>query len=145
MAWGAMLSASARIDVETLASTGLAIAHDALHHAVNFDPVPLVITEAGEALQLRHDRSRLGRAAPELVAKHARELLAASGPRTRAVALVTVARLVRYKSDAIEIWIEHREGAALTVLQPFVRDPIGRPEYYEPRAFSASRFVWATA
>jgi len=143
MPWGDRLSAVARTDVERLVNGGLEAAWSALDKAHNFDPIPFLIGVEASARRLDYDRGRLGDVGPDAVARHALQLLVDRAAEARAIALVTVARLSQYEADAIEVWVEHREGEALTVLQPFARSPLGKPHYDEVRAFTAPRVVWA--
>lgn len=143
MPWGGTLSAQARDDIEALVEAGLTAARGALAHATTFAAIPLAVSIDGEALQLAHDLDGLRRRTPEAVATSAVDVLLRTAPQARAVSLVTASRIRSGRTDAIEVWVEHREGAALTVLQPLKRNAAGRPVYGELAAYNASRLVWA--
>lgn len=143
--WGDALSATARGDVKRIVDTGLSLGHAALLSTLVFPPIPIIVTTAGEVLQLHHDPSRLGRRATTRDhAADAVELLRKTAPAARAVGLVVPTHLARERSDALEVWVEHREGTALTVFEPFHRPVIRGIIDYEPAtAYPAERRVWS--
>ncbi|HWL59808.1 MAG TPA: hypothetical protein VNQ48_02870 [Microbacteriaceae bacterium] len=142
MRWGTSLGEASRGDVEALANAGLGVAERALVVARWLRPIPLVIDFAGKITVLDLDASSIARRTPEALTSAAIHLLAQHAPQARAVALVTGSRLTADRVDAIEVWVEHRDGDALTVLRPFRRAG-GRLRLLAPRAYQGSRLIWA--
>ncbi len=143
MAWGASLSERSRRDVEALADAGLRAAERALGAAEWLRPIPLALSFTGAVQELELDSTALPRRTPAALTSAAIYLLAQHAPPSRAVALVTASRLTGRRHDAVEVWVEHRDGAALTVLREFTRRG-GRARFGEPRAYLGSPIVWAT-
>jgi len=143
--WRDALTRAALEDVQLLVDAGLAIGRDSLARAGVFPPVPLVVNFAGSVLRLDHNASHLPRAAsPAAVADDAIELLRRTAHVTHAVALVAPTRLAKARKDAVEIWIEHREGTALSLIQPYRRPALGGAVTFgAPAAYPADRRIWA--
>lgn len=148
MTWGDSLGVQSRHDVEALTDAGLRAAARVLDTGRWLRPIPLAITFAGTVEELDSDAAALERRTPAALTSAAIYLLAQHAPQSRAVALVTGSRLTAEGRPAegrhvIEVWVEHRDGEALTVLQPYRRDR-GRPQLDAPRAYTGSRLIWAT-
>jgi hypothetical protein len=63
--------------------------------------------------------------------------------QSRCTAITVNTRLSKEKIDAVEIRLEHRDGAALVVLLPYKRAKFGSNVEYSPlRAFAGSHEVW---
>jgi len=139
MTWGAALREQARADLERLVTAGIRAAEPVLEAGRWLPPMPLFVTFAGELRALKLDQSALSDRRPASLVSAAIYLLAQHAPEARAVALVTGSRLAAERRDAIEVWAEHRDGAALTVLRP------GPGRGSRPTsAYRGSRLVWAT-
>lgn len=144
MTWGNDLGETSRRDVEALVGAGLGAAERALGAAHWLRPIPLVIDFAGTVTELELDATSLTRRTPAALTSAAIHLLAQHAPQARGVALVTGSRLTAERGDAIEVWVEHRDGDALTVLRPFDRAG-GRLRLSAPRAYQGSRLIWMAA
>ena len=142
--WREALSDSARSDVDQLVDSGLAVAKSRLQTLAFFPPVAIFANEQGAIMQVAHDPSHLGRkATATAVADDAVLQLTKVKDQARGVALVTSTHLAKERTDAIEVWIEHREGVALTILLPYQRPTLGGViTFGQLRAFTGVRRVW---
>ena len=133
-----------RADLDALLAAALRLAQDELDHAAAFDPFVLVTGSDGRMLAAEIDRSQIGRhpASDELEQAAISQLtgLAAS---VRATALTLTTRLAKERSDAIEVRLDHRDGASLVVILPFKRPKFGgRIEYGDTMTYRGAREVW---
>lgn len=142
--WRDTLDAGAQTDLDRLLDSGLALARAQLAKASEFDPFALVVDTEGRLLATEWDTSALGKH-PEVD-----EVLAAAlvqlrqlGETCRATALVINTRLARERTDAVEVRLEHRDGAALVVLLRYKRATFGpQVDFGELSAFAGEREVW---
>jgi dihydropteroate synthase len=143
--WREALSDGARADVDQLVDSGLAVAKSRLQTLAFFPPVPIFANGQGAIMQVAHDPSLLGRKATATeVADDAVEQLKKVRDSARGVALVTSTHLAKERTDAVEVWIEHREGIAVSVILPYQRPTLGGViTFGQLRAFAATRRVWA--
>ena len=142
--WREALSDGARADVAHLVDAGLAVAKSRLQTLALFSPVPVFANEDGAIMQVAHDPSALGRRAkPEAIADDAVLQLQKVKGYARGVALITSTHLAKERTDAIEVWVEHAEGVAVSILLPYQRPTLGGViTFGQLRAFSASKRVW---
>jgi len=142
--WREALSDGARADVDRLVDAGLAVAKSRLQTLALFPPVPVFAREDGAIMQVAHDSTALGRRAKaEAIAEDAVQQLRKVKDSARGVALVTSTHLAKERSDAIEVWVEHTEGVAVSILLPYQRPTLGGViTFGQLRAFAASKRVW---
>lgn len=142
--WRDGQSPAAQADLDRLLDSGLRLAQGHLAEASEFSPFPLIVDVDGRLLAVDLDLSALGKHPDALaIAEAAAGQLRHLGASARCTALVENTRLSKERTDAIEIRLEHREGAALVVLLPYKRAKFGnRTEYGELRAFPGKREVW---
>lgn len=140
-AWSDALSPQGRADMQALVDAAIAAGRTALSSAEIITPIPLLLTTSGQLLRLSIDQL----VPPETpLPKQAEAAVAALGKAAaaaRAVALVTTSQTPR--GAALEVWAEHAEGAALTLLQPYKRSLLGGLVEFEPlAAYPGQRRVW---
>ena len=143
--WRDGLSAAAQADLDRLLDSALTIARANLAKASEFEPFAIVADGDGRLLGTDWDTSALGKH-PEVEAVLAAALvqLRHIGRTSRATALVINTHLVHENTDAIEVRLEHRDGAALVVLLRYKRARFGPAiEFGELSAFTGKREVWA--
>jgi len=128
MTWSDALSPAGRRDIQALVDAAIAAARSALAGAEVFAPIPLIVASNGGVLPLSAAQLIAPGTPAERQAAIAIEALRKVAPAARAAALVTPTRVAgsgQGAGEALEIWAEHREGAALTLLQPFNRSLLG--------------------
>jgi hypothetical protein len=142
--WRDGLSAAAQTDLDRVLDTALGLARRSLAEASEFDPFALVTDVEGRLLAVDLDTSALGKHPDSAAIAHATaaqlKTLTASA---RCTALTLNTRLSQPRTDALEVRLEHREGAALLVLLPYKRPKFGgRLEFGELKAFPGIPEVW---
>ena len=144
MTSGDELGDAARSDLDALLAAALRVAQQELAQAATFEPFVLVTGRDGRMLAAEVDRSELGRhPESEEIAEAATAQLAGLAASVRATALTLNARLARERSDAIEVRLDHSEGASLLVLLPYKRPKFGgRIEYGDAKSFRGEHEVW---
>ncbi len=142
--WREALSDGARADVDRLVDAGLAVAKSKLQTLAVFPPVPIFVDEHGGIMQVAQDLAALGkRPTIESMADDAILQLGKVREYARGVALVTSTHLAKERSDAVEVWVEHVEGIAVSVLLPYQRPTLGGViTFGQLRAFAADRRIW---
>lgn len=142
--WREALSDGARADVDRLVDAGLAVAKSRLQTLALFPPVPVFANADGAIMQVAHDSTALGRRAKaDAIADDAVRQLQKVKASARGVALVTSTHLAKERTDAIEVWVEHHEGVAVSILLPYQRPTLGGViTFGQLRAFAAPKRVW---
>lgn len=142
--WGDGVSDFAQHELDRLLDSALQLAQTELAKAHEFDPFAIFTHDDGRMLQIALEQGGLGKHPDsEAVADAALAQLRNLRRQARCTALTVNTRLSKEKTDAVEIRLEHREGAALVVLLPYKRAKFGsNVEYGQLRAFSGSREVW---
>lgn len=133
-----------RADLDALLAAALRIAQQELDHAAAFDPFVLVTGSDGRMLAAEIDRSQLGRhPESEELEQAATAQLAGLAASVRATALTLTTRLARERTDAVEVRLDHRDGASIVVLLPFKRPKFGgRIEYGDTMTYRGAAEVW---
>ncbi|UDF12983.1 hypothetical protein LH407_12585 [Antiquaquibacter oligotrophicus] len=142
--WGDAVDEAARADLDRLLETSIRLARTRLTEAAHFDPIAIVMTDDGRILEIEQDRSGLGKHPDiESLIRTAMSHLRQVRDQARSVALIMNTRLQQERSDAVEIRLEHRAGAAATVFEPYKKATFGaRIEYGTPRAFASRPLLW---
>lgn len=142
--WRDGLSTDAQSDLDRLLDTGLRLARQSLTAAAEFDPSAIIVAVDGRLLAVDLDTSELGKHPDaDAITLALTAQLRHLAPSARATALIANARLSRERTDAIEVRLEHRDGVALLVLQPYKRPKFGGTiEYGEPAIYPGDRIVW---
>ncbi|CAN5250504.1 hypothetical protein BH11ACT4_BH11ACT4_20800 [soil metagenome] len=142
--WRDGLGATAQDDLDRLLDSALTIARGNLAQASEFDPFALVVDDAGRLLATDWDTSALGKHPDvEEVIAAAIVQLREIAPSSRATAMVINTQLLQDKTDAVEVRLEHRDGAAVVVLLRYKRARFGpRVDYGELSAFVGTPEVW---
>lgn len=142
--WRDRLGATASAEVDRILDTALAQAQRLLAGASEFEPFALFADAEGRLMLCGYDKAATeGHPEVEQIVDGLLRQLAQVGRTARTTALVLNTRLSRERSDALEVRIEHREGASLLVLLPYKRPKFGGViEYGELKAFPNGREVW---
>ena len=143
--WGDATGEAAQADLDRLLDAAIRFARARLSEALLFEPAALLISEDGRVLEVDQDRSALGKH-PEVedlvrtAVLHLRQVR----DQSRCTALVINTRLPKERTDAVEVRLEHRDGASAAVLLPYKKATFsGHTEYGNLRAFVARPLVWA--
>lgn len=142
--WRETLGATAQAELDTLLDSGIRLARNYLAAASEFTPFAIVTDTEGRVLAVDLDYSALGKH-PEVeqIVRASLARLRLLAPQIRCSAQVANTHLPKERTDAIEVRLEHRDGAALVVVLPYKRARIGNVvEYGEFRAFPGSPEVW---
>lgn len=143
--WGDAVSDASQAELDRLLDSALKLAQSRLKEAALFEPAALLISDDGRVLEIDQDRSGLGKH-PEVdeVIDNAVRHLRQVRTQSRCTALVINTRLSKERTDAVEVRLEHRDGASAIVLLPYKKATFGgRTEYGQLRAFTSRREVWA--
>lgn len=141
---GEALGDAVRADLDALLAAALRMAQQELEHASAFEPFVLVTDARGALLGADIDRSQLGRhpESEELAETAVAQLRGLSG-LVRATALTLTTRLAKERRDAVEVRLDHREGASLVVILPFTRPRFGgRTEYGDTVTYRGNHDIW---
>lgn len=113
--------------------------------AAEFEPVAILMDVDGRILEMALDTSTLGKHPDSAtLALSAMANLRQVKKSARCTALIVNTRLNKEKTDAVEVRLEHQEGASLVVLLRYKRATFGnRVDYGELSAFSSKAYVWA--
>lgn len=143
--WGDAISDATQAELDRLLNSALRLAQSRLSEAAVFEPVAVVVVEDGRVLELEPDREGLGKhPEADAIIDNAVRHLRRVRTEVRGTAIVFSTRLAKERTDAIEVRLEHRDGAAAVVLMPFKKATFGgRTEFGDLKAFSARNAVWA--
>lgn len=135
--WREHTSATAQADLDGLLDAALGMAEHTLAERGAFHPFGLVVDRDG-----RTEVIAVESGPAQLAQEHAYQAIAARRKEIRAAAVVTDVSLPETGGDAIDVQLEHAEGTALSVLEPYrIVDGDVRPEPLE--AHSEQRRIWA--
>ena len=139
-----VLSASAQSDVDRTLDAAIRVAQQHLAESSEFDPFALVTNLDGRLLAADVDLSSLGKhPESDRIADATTNQLRSIATTIRCAALTVNTRLSEMKTDAIEVRIEHREGAALLVFLPYKRPRFGGGiDFGDLRAYPAASNIW---
>jgi len=141
--WSDALSPQGRQDMQSLIDTAIAAGRKALSNSGVITPIPFLMTINGDVLQLSADQIVAPGTPAQQQADGIVDALRKASAAGRAAALVTSTRLAKENSDAVEVWAEHSEGAALTLIQPFHRSLLGGVvEFGALAAYPGQQRVW---
>ncbi len=143
--WRDDVSDTAQAELDRLLDSALRVAQGKLGQAAEFEPVAILMDVDGRVLEMALDTSTLGKH-PDMqtLIDSALVNLRQIKKSARCTALIINTRLSKEKTDAIEIRLEHGEGASLVVLQRYKRASFGnRVDYGEVSLFSSRAVVWA--
>lgn len=139
------LSIAAQGDIDGMLAAALRLAQTRLTDSSEFDPFALVTDLEGRLLSAEVDLAGLGKH-PESaqIADAITAQLRTMASSARASAIVVNTRLSERKTDAVEVRLEHREGAALLVLLPYKRARFGGViDFGDLMPFPATREIFA--
>lgn len=143
--WRDGLSQDALADLDSLLDSALGLARTYLATARKvFDPFAIVVDAKGRLLGTDWDTAALGKH-PDVdeVLNAAVVQLRELSSSIRATALVVDTELAQDRSSAVEVRLEHRDGAARVVLLRYRRATFGpHVEFGELSAFPGTREVW---
>jgi hypothetical protein len=138
------VSTSAQGELDRLLATALSQARQRLAAASDFDPFAIVTSTDARILAVDWDTTPLGKH-PEV-----EQILDAAVAQFRhlrdsstCTALIVNTRLSREHTDAVEVRLEHREGACMVAFLPYKRAKFGpKIEFGELKVFARSPEVW---
>ena len=141
-----VLSASAQSDVDSTLDAAIRVAQQHLAESSEFDPFALVTDLDGRLLAADVDLSSLGKhPESDRIADATVNQLHSIATTIRCAALTVNTRLSEMKTDAVEVRIEHREGAALLVFLPYKRPRFGGGiDFGDLRAYPAAPNIWTS-
>ncbi len=113
--WGDGLSESAKTEMDTVLTAAIAFAEKMLEGQGAFYPYAVKLTEAGETEMVTAP------AGSEDALTTLSEVLAAQRFELKVGAVVAAVHLQSIESDAVRVDLEHRDGAALTLVLPYAR------------------------
>ncbi|MGV9674776.1 hypothetical protein ACWDSJ_05820 [Nocardia sp. NPDC003482] len=136
--WRDRVSESAQNDLDGLLDTALTMAEERLGAEGVFHPFGLVVaasTGGTDVVSLPFGPSDRAR-------DNAFRAVRGMRSRIRAAAVVVDVRLPETGGDGVDVFLEHAEGVALSVLEPYrIEDGEVRPEPLE--AHSEARRIWS--
>jgi hypothetical protein len=142
--WRDTTSEPAQAELDGLVGAALGMAQHLLSKNHEFYPFGAAV-EAGNVVEFIAGRSATDgdeHPSPQAVLEGSEAVLRARRHRLRAAALVSDVRTP--DGEAVQVDLEHVEGAALRILLPYTRHRLGRvKEYGELRAEAGTRRVWA--
>lgn len=145
--WRDGVSEQARADLDGLMSVALGFAQQQLAKHGEFFPYAAAVRTDGQAEMIAAppDPSNDRPASAAVIAACVAQLTARRN-QIRAAAVVADVKAHDLGTDAIEVALEHAEGASLRVLLPYSKRRFGRGiEYGQLRAISGTRRVWPAA
>ena len=113
--WGEGLSEKAKTEMDKVLSVAIAFAEKMLEGQGAFYPYAVKLTEAGET------EMATAPAGSEDALSTLTEVLVAQRFELRVGAVVAAVHLQSLESDAVRVDLEHRDGAALTLIRPYAR------------------------
>jgi hypothetical protein len=138
------LSQAAQADLDRIMKAGLDAAERELMRVSDFLPFVHTMDAEGRLLAASFDLSELGRhPEPEAVLDAVVARLRPGRTTMRATSIIVNTRLQAPRTDAIELRLEHAEGASMLVLAHYKRAKFGgRVEFGETRVFSKKPEIW---
>lgn len=138
------LSQAAQADLDRLMKAGLDAAERELVRVSDFLPFVHTMDGDGRLLAASFDLSDLGKhPEPEAVLGAVVARLRPGRTTLRATSVIVNTRLQSPRTDAIELRLEHAEGASMLVLAHYKRAKFGgRVEFGETRAFTKPAEIW---
>ncbi|WP_067839707.1 hypothetical protein [Nocardia lijiangensis] len=136
MSWRDTTSEAAQADIDDLLDVALNMAEERLSERGQFVPFGVVIDRSGGRRVITSEADSAQRA-------HQMNFQAVSSMRSqiRAAALVADVRLPETDSDGVEVHLEHAEGPAISVLEPY-RIEQGSVVAEALEGFTAQRRIW---
>ncbi|MEA2825873.1 MAG: hypothetical protein QOG43_312, partial [Actinomycetota bacterium] len=113
--WGDGLSEKAKTEMDQILSVAIAFAEKMLEGQGAFYPFAVKLTDAGETEMVTAP------AGAEDPLAALTENLAGQRFELRAAAVAAAMHLQSLESDAVRVDLEHRDGAALTLIRPYTR------------------------
>jgi hypothetical protein len=113
--WGDDLSESAKTEMDKVLTAAIAFAEKMLEGQGAFYPYAVKLTEAGETEMVTAP------AGSEDALTTLTETLVAQRFELKVGAVVAAVHLQSIESDAVRVDLEHRDGAALTLVRPYTR------------------------
>jgi len=142
--WRDALNADEQADVDRILDSALHVARTNLGHASEFMTFALMTDGSGRVLEMTADDAlRKKHLDSSALMQQTVTQLRQMANISRCSAIVSNTRISAQKSDAIEVRIEHRAGAALMVLLPYTRARFtGALTFGDLRLYSHTAEVW---
>ena len=143
--WRDDVSDTAQAELDRLLDSALRVAQGKLGQAAEFEPVAILMDVDARILEMALDTTELGKhPSTQTLIDSALVNLRQVKKSARCTAVIINTHLTKDKTDAVEIRLEHRDGASLVVLLRYKRASFGNQVTYgELSAFSARSVVWA--
>lgn len=145
--WRDSTPAPVKADLDTLLDAVLQHTRIRLDDKGAFLPFTAGLDLAGEVIFPPSKGARAPKGDPQQALASALTHARTDRDTLRAVALVSDVRMTKAR-DAVRVELEHREGTAIVVMQPYSpsHKPGGRPAaYHQPRAIPGEPAVWTDA
>lgn len=138
------LSQAAQADLDRLLKAGLDAAERHLTRVSDFMPFVHTLGADGRMLAAGFDLTELGKhPEPEAVIEAVTARLRPGRTGLRATSVIVNTRLQSPRTDAVEVRLEHAEGASMIVLTHYKRAKFGgNVEFGETRAFTKPVEIW---
>ena len=142
--WRDALNADDQAEVDRILDSALNAARAALGLSSEFITFALVTDESGRLLELTADEEfRKQHPDAEALLKQTVTQLRQMAAIARCSAIISNTRITAQRTDAIELRIEHRAGAALMVLLPYTRARFtGNLDFGDLQLFAHTAEVW---
>ena len=135
--WGDDLSERAKTEMDQILSVAIAFAEKMLGEQGAFYPFAVKLTDAGETEMVTAPAG----ADDPLAALT--EKLAGQRFELRAGAVAAALHLESLASDAVRVDLEHREGAALTLIRPYTRKKLRKKiDWGEMQSMVVDPKIW---
>ena len=135
--WGDGLSEVAKTEMDQVLSVAVAFAEKMLEGQGAFYPYAVKLTEAGETEMVTAP------AAAEDAMTTLTAGLVAQRHDLRVGAVVAAVHLQSIESDAVRVDLEHRDGAALTLIRPYTRKKLRKKiDWGEMQSMVVDPRIW---
>ncbi|HEX7276654.1 MAG TPA: hypothetical protein VF244_04705 [Acidimicrobiales bacterium] len=135
--WGEGLSEVAKTEMDKVLTAAVTFAQTMLEGQGAFYPYAVKLTDAGDT------EMATAPAGSEDALASLIDALAAQRFELRAGAVVAAVHLESLASDAVRVDLEHREGAALTLIRPYTRKKLRKKiEWGEMQSMVVDPKIW---
>jgi len=143
--WRDDVSITAQAELDRLLDSALRVAQGKLGQAAEFEPVAILMDVDARILEMALDTTELGKhPSTQTLIDSALVNLRQVKKSAVCTALIINTHLTKDKTDAVEVRLEHRDGASLVVLLRYKRATFGNQiSYGDLSAFSGRSIVWA--
>jgi hypothetical protein len=135
--WGEDLSEKAKTEMDQVLSVAITFAEKMLQGQGAFYPYAVKLTDEGETEMVTAP------AGSEDALATLTEGLVAQRIELRVAAVVAAVHLQSLESDAVRVDLEHRDGAALTLIRPYTRKKLRKKiDWGEMQSMVVNPTIW---